>query len=77
MFTRKIKTVASVMESFRNTIADLQDIIEATITKNVKLNEQRTALDEVIKTNIAEIQQAHSVENRLNDLVYGPDPVAK
>lgn len=71
MFTRKIKTVASVMESFVNTIKDLQEIIEANALKSNSLNEERLNLEMQIETIDAEIELAHGVENRLNDLVFG------
>lgn len=71
MFTRKIKTVASVMESFVNTIKDLQEIIEANALRSNTLNTERLDLDMQIETIDAEIEQAHGVENRLNDLVFG------
>ncbi len=71
---RRTKTVASVMESFRNTITDLQGIIELNIARNVVFTERRTALDEQIAITTTEITQARGVEGRLNDLVFGPDP---
>ncbi len=77
MWTRKTKTVASVMESFLTTITDLQEIIETTQAHNVVLNQQRIALDEKIETNIGEITQARGVEGRLADLLYGPESTGK
>jgi len=71
MFTRKLRTVASVMSSFTKIVTDLEDIITATIAKNVILNEERAALDEEIQAADLEIHQARGTAARLNDLLYG------
>lgn len=74
MFTRKMKTVASIMESFRRAITDLEDIITANVAINDGLHAQRNTIDDKIEDVQLEIHQARGTADRMSDLVFGPDP---
>ncbi len=71
---RRIKTVASIMESFRTAIDDLNEIIVQNIAINDGLHKKRADIAAKIETVDLEIHQARGVEGRLNDLVFGPNP---
>lgn len=73
MFTRKHKTVASVMESFRMVITDLNDIVERNISVSDDLHAKRNIIDSSIEDIDLEIHQARGTSERLSDLVFGPD----
>lgn len=72
MFTRK-KTVASIMESFRRAITDLEEIIVDNIAVNDGLHAQRNTIDAKIEDVDLEIHQAQGTRDRMSDLVFGPD----
>ncbi len=74
MFSRKIKTVASIMESFRQAITDLETIVEQNIIIAEGLDSQRRAIDDKIEVVDLEIHQARGTADRMSDLVFGPDP---
>ena len=73
MFTRKHSTVASVMETFRRAITDLEDIITRNVVIIDNLHNDRNRLDSKIGDVTLEIQQARGTANRMNDLVFGVD----
>lgn len=74
MFSRKLKTVALIMESFRKTITDLEDIIEVNVTINDGLHIERAVIAAKIEDVDLEIHQARGVHDRMSDLVFGPNP---
>ncbi len=69
---RRIKTVASIMESFRTAIVDLNEIVVANTAISDGLHAQRNKIDAKIEDVDLEIDQARGVEGRLNNLVFGP-----
>jgi hypothetical protein len=69
MFSRKIKTVATVIAAFTTTIADLDEIIQRNIARKVSLDEGRVVLDEAIKSTNLEIRQATGIADRLQNLI--------
>lgn len=74
MFTRKIKTVASIMESFRRAITELNEIVTLNTVVVDNLHAERNALDLKIEDVDLEIHQARGTAERLDELVFGPDP---
>lgn len=73
MFNRKMKTVSSIMETFRVAITDLETIVEQNILINIDLSNRRAAISEKINDVDLEIHQARGTVERMNDLVFGPD----
>ncbi len=69
---RRIKTVASIMESFRTAIDDLNEIVVVNIAINDGLHAQRNKIDAKIEDVDLEIHQAQGTRNRMSDLVFGP-----
>lgn len=71
MFTYKMKTVASVMSTFRTAIKDLEEIVVRNIAIVDNLHASRNKLDMKIEDVDLEIDQARSTAARMNDLVFG------
>lgn len=72
MFTYRMKTVASVMETFRTAIKDLEEIVVRNIVIVDNLHVSRNKLDMKIEDVDLEIDKARSTAARMNDLVFGP-----
>lgn len=74
MFSRKHKTVASVMETFRTMVIDLEEIAEQNARYRVDLTAARAKLSDKIEDVDLEIHQALGTSDRLSDLVFGTEP---
>lgn len=74
MFTRKHSTVASIMETFRKIITDLDDIVERNISKSDNLHAERNTITFKLEDVDLEIHQARGTRDRMSDLVFGAVP---
>lgn len=72
--SRKHKTVASVMETFKTMVTDLENIAEQNARYRVDLIAVRARLSDKIDWIDLEIHQANGTASRLNDLVFGTEP---
>lgn len=72
IFNFKLRTVASIMESFRTTIIQLDDIIQANALIKADLASEAEILQLKVEDVDLEIYKAEGVRDRMNDLVFGP-----
>ena len=74
MFSRKPKTVASVMQSFTKVIDDLDQIVIDQVNLSNALDEERQTISAKIEVADLEIHQARGISMKLTNLLGLGDP---